>query len=258
MNYKSVRVGEFFLIGVKHMNIAWIPNSITMGNLLFGFISIICASKGYYQWAGFAILIAALLDGIDGQVARMLKVSSPLGAELDSLADCVTFGVAPGYLAFAAFLPDMALHFSGRVFELKMFVAAVFPLCAAYRLARFNVDHSPNSFSGLPSPIAGIFMALVPISFTDPAFITGHPFIFVPVYVFVGLLMVSTVKFSKPQSYILSNIHGIKLVVLALVIVAAGIIFHKYILFICIGLLGLYIVSGLISFVIQFIQDHKY
>jgi len=240
------------------MNVAWIPNSITMGNLLFGFISVICASQGYYQWAGFAILFAALLDGLDGQVARMLKVSSPLGAELDSLADCVTFGVAPGYLAFAAFLPEMTITLSGRGIGMQMFVAAVYPICAAYRLARFNVDHSTHSFSGLPSPIAGIFMALVPIAFNDPTTISSHPFIFVPVYVFLGLLMVSTVRFSKPQSYILSNLHGIKLVVLAVIIIAVGIIFHKYILLISIGLLGLYIVSGLISFVIQFIQDHKY
>ncbi|HEY1406354.1 MAG TPA: CDP-diacylglycerol--serine O-phosphatidyltransferase [Spirochaetota bacterium] len=240
------------------MNVAWIPNSITMGNLLFGFLSIIFSSQGHYQLAGFAILFAALLDGLDGQVARMLKVSSPLGAELDSLADCVTFGVAPGYLAFAAFLPDMAVTISGRVIELNMFVAAVYPLCAAYRLARFNMDHSPDSFSGLPSPIAGIIMALVPIAFIDPESIREHPWIFVPIYVFLGLLMVSTVRFSKPQSYILSKIHGIKLVILALIIVVLSVIFHKYILLVFIGLIGLYIVSGLISFVIQFIQDHKY
>ena len=240
------------------MTLAWIPNTITMGNLLFGFLSVIFASKGQYQLAGFAILIAALLDGCDGQVARMLKVSSPLGAELDSLADCVTFGIAPGYLAYAAFLPNLSVEFSGRVIEMSMFVAAVFPICAAYRLARFNVSHSPTSFSGLPSPVAGIIMALVPIAFHNTAVVQDHPFIFVPAYVITALLMVSTVKFSKPQPYIFKKSHSIQLAVLLIILIAIGIVFHKYVMFMLIGLIALYIISGIISFIIQFIQDHKY
>lgn len=240
------------------MTLAWIPNSITMGNLLFGFLSVIFASKGQYQFAGFAILFAALLDGCDGQVARMLKVSSPLGAELDSLADCVTFGIAPGYLAFAAYLPNISVDIGGRVIEMSMFIAAIFPICAAYRLARFNVTHTPNSFSGFPSPMAGIAIALIPIAFHDAATVQSHPFIFVPVYIVTALLMVSTVKFSKPQSYIFKKIHGVQVVVLALILIALTVILHRFILFIIIGLIVLYIISGLISFVIQFIQDHKY
>jgi CDP-diacylglycerol--serine O-phosphatidyltransferase len=153
------------------MNKAWVPNSITMGNLLFGFLSIVFASQGdadnsrYFAMAGLSIMVAALLDGCDGLVARALKVSSKLGAELDSLADCVTFGVAPGYLAYKAYLVDLTVTLPGAASALNMgmFVAAIFPICAAYRLARFNVEHVPNSFSGLPSPIAGIIMALVPI-----------------------------------------------------------------------------------------------
>ena len=240
------------------MNLAWIPNSITLGNLLFGFLSVIFASKGYYQFAGISIMFAALLDGIDGQVARMLKVTSPLGAELDSLADCVTFGVAPGYLAYSAYLPSIPLEFTGRVIEMGMFLAAVFPICAAYRLARFNVDHSPTSFSGLPSPIAGVIVALMPVAFRDPASLRNIPFIFAPAFIIVALLMVSTVKFSKPQSYIFKKIHGIQLIVLVAIIIAIGVVFHRYILFMIIGLIVLYIITGLVSFVIQFIQDHKY
>ena len=101
-------------------------------------------------------------------------------------------------------------------------------------------------------------MALVPITFTDPDSVREHPWIFVPIYIFLGLLMVSTVKFAKPQSYLFKKIHGVKLVMLAVVILALGIIFHKYIILISIGLIGLYIVAGLISVLIQFIQDNKY
>jgi CDP-diacylglycerol--serine O-phosphatidyltransferase len=229
-----------------------------MGNLLFGFLSVIFSSKGQYQFAGFAILFAALLDGCDGQVARMLKVSSPFGVELDSLADCVTFGIAPGYLAFAAFLPNMSVDFNGRIIEMSMFVAAVFPICAAYRLARFNVSHTNNSFSGLPSPMAGIIIALIPIAFQQVSVIQDHPIIFVPAYVITALLMVSTVKFSKPQSYIFKKIHGIQLILLILVIITLCVVFRRYIMIIIIGLLALYIMSGIVSFVIQFMQDHKY
>jgi CDP-diacylglycerol--serine O-phosphatidyltransferase len=229
-----------------------------MGNLLFGFLSVVFASKGQFQFAGFAILFAALLDGCDGQVARMLKVSSPLGAELDSLADCVTFGIAPGYLAFVAYIPNMPLSLNGRVIEMSMFVAAVFPICAAYRLARFNVSHSTNSFSGLPSPMAGIAIALIPIAFQQQATVQDHPVLFVTAYIITALLMVSTVKFSKPQSYIFKKIHGVQLVLLAIILIALAVVFHKIMLFVIIGLIALYIISGLISFVIQFIQDHKY
>jgi CDP-diacylglycerol---serine O-phosphatidyltransferase len=240
------------------MNLAWIPNSITMGNLLFGFLSVIFASKGDFQFAGLTILFAVLLDGLDGQVARMLKVSSPLGAELDSLADCVTFGVAPGYLAYAGFLPHLPLDMLGRVVEMNIFIAAVFPICAAYRLARFNIDHSQTSFAGLPSPIAGVIMALVAIAFTNPDDVKRYSAIFIPAFVIVGLLMVSTVKFSKPQAFILNRIHGIQLIILLLIIIALGIVVRKYILLVLIGLIALYIVSGLITMIIQFIQDHKY
>jgi len=240
------------------MNLAWIPNSITMGNLLFGFISIIFASKGDYQFAGLSILFAVLLDGLDGQVARMLKVSSPLGAELDSLADCVTFGVAPGYLAYAGFLPHLPLFILGRTIETNIFIAAVYPICAAYRLARFNVDHSHTSFAGLPSPIAGVIMALVAIAFPNPDDVKHYSAIFTPAFVVVGLLMVSTVKFSKPQVFILNKIHGIQLIILLLIIIALGIVVRKYILLVLIGLIALYIVSGLITMIIQLIQDHKY
>ena len=134
----------------------------------------------------------------------------------------------------------------------------VYAICACLRLARFNVSHSTDSFSGLPSPIAGIAMALIPIAFHDPATVKSCPALFVPAYIITALLMVSTVRFSKPQSYIFKKIHGIQLVVLALILIGLAVVLHKIILFIVIGLMALYIVSGIVSFIIQFIQDHKY
>ena len=237
----------------------WIPNSFTMGNLLFGFISIVNASQGQYVVAGICILFAALLDGFDGQIARMLHVTSKIGEQLDSLADCVAFGIAPGYLAYSAYLSNISFSLDGtKHTPLGMFIAAAFPLCAAYRLARFNVSHDSDSFSGLPSTIAGIVMALVPIAFSNPEDIRSHLLIFVPAFIAVALLMVSTVKFSKPQANALKKIHGLKLILLIVLFVLLSITLRKWLLFIFIGLILIYIFTGLYSFLIQFIQDRKY
>lgn len=247
------------------MNLAWIPNSITMGNLLFGFLSIVFASNeqlgmaGFtnYTLAGLYIIFAAFLDGCDGQVARMLKVSSTLGAELDSLADCVTFGVAPGYLVYSAYLSDLKIVFNEGYIIIGIFIAAVFPICAAYRLARFNTKHKADSFSGLPSPVAGISVALTVMTF-DRSFVSANLFVFVPLFVLVALLMVSTLKFSKVQIQLFKRIQGIKLILLILLLLLIMFLFRKWILFIMLGFLGLYIISGLTSFVIQYMQENKY
>ncbi len=246
------------------MNLAWVPNSLTMGNLLLGFISVIFASQNSFQayvMAGFLILGAALFDGCDGQVARILKVTSKLGAELDSLADCVAFGVAPGYLAYRAYLsgiyfPGISIPILGSPLDFGIFIASIFPICAAYRLARFNVTSDPSSFSGLPSPVAGVIIALVPISFgtvinIDPL----YRMIFAVFFIIIALLMVSTVRYSKPQSTFFKNINGIKIIIFIIGIALLLIFFKKWSVFI---LISLYILSGIYSFIIQFIQDHKY
>ena len=246
---------------MKHFRLSkvWIPNSFTLGNLLFGFIAIVNASQGLYVVAGICILLAALLDGFDGQIARMLNVTGQIGEQLDSLADCVTFGVAPGYLAYSAYLSQLSLSLSGpKYIPLGMFIAAAFPLCAAYRLARFNVSHDSGSFSGLPSTIAGIVMAFVPIAFTNPEDIRGHLMIFVPLFITVALLMVSTIKFPKPQASVLKKIHGLKLVMLIVLIVLLSIMLRKWLFFIFTGLVLIYIFTGLYSFLIQYIQDRRY
>lgn len=235
------------------MTRVWVPNSLTLGNLLFGFISLIYSSLGTQQGyfiAGFLILAAGLLDGLDGTVARAFKVTSPLGKELDSLADCVAFGIAPGFLSYNAYLTRIHEPFFPFPIDAGMLIAAVFPICAAYRLARFNVSSDPHSFTGLPAPAAGIIIALMPVYNVEIP-----KFLFAIIFVIVGLLMVSTVKYKKPNSYIIQNIHGIKLIIFAIIVILLVIFFKKWSVFIVISL---YIISGLFSFIIQFIQDHKY
>src|SRR6187399_1567451 len=143
-----------------------VPNFFTLLGLCAGLTSIRMSIEGRYELALAAIVFAAMLDGIDGRVARLLKASSRFGAELDSLADFVNFGVAPAFLMFNWALED--LHSLGWIAVL------VFAVCSALRLARFNVSldrtdlpaWKSNYFVGVPAP-AGAILLLLPIYAQD-------------------------------------------------------------------------------------------
>ncbi len=194
------------------------------------------------------ILFATIFDGFDGYVARSLKVTSEIGKQLDSLADLVTFGVAPGYLFYHMYLSDMFFTVGRTHVYFGMIIAAIFPICAAYRLARFNVQTTHNYFQGLPSPIAGIVIALFP--FLTPELQVGT----IPITIFfviIGLLMVSTIRYSKPQVMIQEKVRGIWLIISFLL--AAIILFFLQEWALAIFIL-LYLISGFVSFIIQLIQ----
>jgi CDP-diacylglycerol--serine O-phosphatidyltransferase len=139
-----------------------VPNFITLLALCAGLTGIRLAIEGRLEWALAAIVFAAALDGIDGRVARLIKGQSRFGAELDSLADFVNFGVAPGLILYF-----WGLHEVGNV---GWIAAMVFAICAGLRLARFNVAiDDPNRppwaakfFTGVPAP-AGAILVLLPI-----------------------------------------------------------------------------------------------
>jgi CDP-diacylglycerol--serine O-phosphatidyltransferase len=139
-----------------------LPNLITLLALCAGLTGIRLAIEGKIEWAVYAIVFAAALDGIDGRVARMLKGTSRFGAELDSLADFFNFGVAPALILYL-----WGLHELGNV---GWIAAMVFAICAGLRLARFNVmiddpNRPPwagNFFVGVPAP-AGAITVLLPI-----------------------------------------------------------------------------------------------
>ncbi|WP_028392304.1 MULTISPECIES: CDP-diacylglycerol--serine O-phosphatidyltransferase [Bacillaceae] len=133
-----------------------IPNFVTLGNLYCGFLSIGFAANGQYNNAAILILIGMMLDSMDGRLARMLHADSILGKELDSLADIVTFGVAPSFLVYYTYF----FHFG----LLGLIVAGLFPLFGAFRLARFNISStksSMNYFIGVPITAAGGILALL-------------------------------------------------------------------------------------------------
>ncbi|MFC0560958.1 CDP-diacylglycerol--serine O-phosphatidyltransferase [Halalkalibacter alkalisediminis] len=133
-----------------------IPNMFTLGNLFCGFLSIGYAANGSYKNAAILILIGMMLDSMDGRLARMLKADSALGKELDSLADIVTFGVAPSFLVYYTYFYQFGL--------IGLMIAGLFPLFGAYRLARFNISSSKGSqnyFVGVPITAAGGILALI-------------------------------------------------------------------------------------------------
>jgi CDP-diacylglycerol--serine O-phosphatidyltransferase len=131
-----------------------LPHLITTGGLFSGFFAIIQATMGHGDWAAFGILAAALCDGLDGRIARLARSQSRFGMEYDSLADIVSFGVAPAVLAFSA----GHLSTLGRAGWVMSFL---FMACAALRLARFNSVPPAYSgrFEGLPSPAAAGIVA---------------------------------------------------------------------------------------------------
>ena len=134
-----------------------IPNIITSANLLCGCIAITYIAKGALLPASLLVLAAAIFDFFDGMAARLLKVGSPLGAELDSLADVVSFGLVPAYMVFTILLEIS----TSNIIPFLAFSIAIF---SAYRLAKFNIDErQTESFIGLPTPANALFWISLPL-----------------------------------------------------------------------------------------------
>ncbi len=159
---------------------------LTMGNLMCGFIALVCITQERFMEASLLVLLAAVCDSLDGRVARRGNVASDMGKELDSLCDVVSFGVAPALLVYVQIFSQ---HRS-----IGALLAALFYVgCGAYRLARFNISHHTDYFVGIPITLAGIITALV--SWIGSGLPGG---IMIGVLLVLGCLMVSTIKVPKP------------------------------------------------------------
>jgi CDP-diacylglycerol---serine O-phosphatidyltransferase len=163
---------------------SWIPNALTSLNLVFGIFAILIVIQGDFTSAAYFVVAALIADSLDGRAARYFGVSGEFGKELDSLCDQSSFGVAPAVMAYVFMLKDFGW--------LGFVAAAVFACCAAFRLARFNVNVSTvkGYFMGLPSPCGGAVIAtFTMIQYRVPGWL------FLLFVVFVGYLMVSKVKY---------------------------------------------------------------
>lgn len=182
-----------------------IPNFITSLNLTSGFIAVILASRGDLSTASWLILAAMIFDFLDGFSARMLKAYSDIGKELDSLADIVSFGVAPAFLMHALLLSALdgtgtgEITADSRLLFLAVIIPSIMPVCAGIRLAVFNLDTTQTtSFKGLPTPANAIAVISVVIasSVSDSGLLqwfTGSPAALIIYTVILSLLMVSRV-----------------------------------------------------------------
>ncbi|GBF49597.1 CDP-diacylglycerol--serine O-phosphatidyltransferase [Leptospira ryugenii] len=244
--------------------LAWIPNTLTLGNLTLGFVSMLIASEvgltqkdphDLFILSGVFIILAALFDGFDGMAARALDATTELGADLDSLADLTTFGIAPGFLTYKMFLDEYKMDLFGKpeFFPIGMLIAALFPICAAYRLARFNVVHDPTYFQGLPSPVAGVVVGTFPLVFRPDQ--VPLPLV-IGFFICTALLMVSTIRYSKPQVAIRGRFSWKKMAIvfigLAVLLVVVSLYRWPYFLY---GAVGFYVFSGIVSFIIHTIEE---
>lgn len=161
-----------------------IPNMFTLGNMVLGMLAIIMALEGRYSLAAIMVIVAMLLDGLDGRVARALNAQSEFGKELDSLSDIISFGVAPALIMYLVSFPELQPG-------LAWVVTALFPMCGALRLARFNVQKgAPGYFVGLPIPAAGGVAATLSLFNKDISAVYCAA-----AMVLLSYLMVSTVRY---------------------------------------------------------------
>lgn len=185
-----------------------LPSAFTLGNLFFGFYAMVAAFRGDFIWASWCIVIAWTLDYFDGRVARVTRTGSAFGAELDSLTDAVSFGVAPALILILLYFPDS---------DWSWLIGFAYVAAAVVRLARFNIEQGGEArthFHGLPSPAAGLILATHYPFTTTPLFqhyLAGLPWpqIMVITTVLVSILMVSHIPYAKLPPLDFSTRRGI-------------------------------------------------
>ena len=190
-----------------------LPSAFTLGNLFFGAYAIVAALRGDFAWAAWFLVFAATLDLLDGRVARFTRTGSDFGAELDSLTDAVSFGVAPA-------LVMILLYFQAS--DWGWLAAFAYLAAVVVRLARFNVEQGGEArrhFHGLPTPAAGLILVThYPLSrtpfFQENLASLPWPEIMVIVMVLISILMLSHVPYAKMPALDLKSRAGVSRTVL--------------------------------------------
>ncbi len=212
-----------------------LPHLFTLGNLFAGFFSVSASLAGDYDRAAIAIGAGIVLDGLDGAVARLVSTNSPIGVQLDSLADVVTFGVAPALLALAwgAGGPDMAG--SSHVQRLVWIAAFAFVSATALRLARFNVmttEDAPvspprrDAFIGMPTPVSAAIVAVHVHLFKAPLGDWLPAVVWAAGLLILTGLMVSRVAFPNVKRF-LTNPRSPHLLMIGAALLIAAVYFYS-------------------------------
>ena len=246
-----------------------LPSLFTAGNIAIGYYIIMQSIRGsgladplnqvYFDHAAVGVVFAILFDGLDGRIARMTNTASEFGRELDSLADVITFGVAPSLLAYLwgvrqiqmgayPIVHDRLLHFG-------VVVCFLFLICGACRLARFNITTNPKPrnpgrpdrkyFVGMPIPAgAGVLAAVIHFENGSPVYSQWLAIVWLGLVAFTGFLMVSNWRFWSGKEIDMGTRQPMRLLVIILVVLAVMYEWHRYALMV----MGLgYLMSGVLA-----------
>jgi CDP-diacylglycerol---serine O-phosphatidyltransferase len=239
-----------------------LPSLFTTGNLAAGYYAILQVMHGtvaepwHFDFAAKAIGFAVLFDGLDGRIARMTKTSSDFGRELDSLADVITFGVAPALLAYMwgfHLLPAMAIpEFRSKLVQFGAVASFLFLVAGASRLARFNIAMNPQPsnpgrpdkkyFVGMPIPAgAGLIAAVVHLTNGDPLGFPAQTITWFLLVLVVGYLMVSTWRFYSFKDIHFKSRQPFRVMILLAAIFVSIWFWSRWVLF---GIALIYMFSG--------------
>jgi len=190
-----------------HRSLSIIPSLFTIGNIFCGYYSILSTLRGNWDHAAILIGVGYILDGLDGRIARLTKTASDFGLQLDSLADIVTFGVAPAILAYNwGFAANEGLggNVTKHIHQFGTVATFAFVVCGALRLARFNLQAkkpaeavSKRYFVGLPIPAGAGMIAAVIHFFKTPTLLIGSSLLWALLILLIAFLMISTVRYSS-------------------------------------------------------------
>jgi CDP-diacylglycerol--serine O-phosphatidyltransferase len=233
------------------LKIYFLPNLLTAGNLFCGFVALTKiveadVSNGKFgdvKWALFFILLACIFDLFDGRVARMGGVESPFGREFDSLADLISFGAAPAFLVHRVVLRDVFNQPNFYHPELGWFIASIYLLCGAFRLARFNClaampgGSGSKEFLGFPIPsaaglVASLTLLIIKVNENDnEQLFSKLRYILPAVLVFLSMMMVSTVKYPSFKTFGLRSTVAFPKIIITAIILGLVVIWWRTILY---------------------------
>ena len=254
-----------------------IPSLFTIGNMFCAYFSVISTFKGNYDHAAMAIGVGVVLDGLDGRIARMTQTSSEFGVQLDSIADVLTFGIAPAVLAFiwgqnhiaglaspSIVLPDLqsgiAIYVMAHLRHWSWIVTFVFMVCGGWRLARFNVQSqspldtgSKRNFVGLPIPAGAGLIAAIIHFFKSPIVDVIPAMFWYLLVLLTGLLMASTIRYpSFKELHFLKR--GSRLTLFATASLIGLIYFYSEVMLLLISMA--YVSSGLVMQTLRRFAPH--
>ena len=258
-----------------------IPSAFTAANIAMGFLSVMSSLRGFqllggtnpdvwsaanhFNTAAIAIGFALLFDMVDGRIARLTKTTTEIGIQLDSIADVVTFGLAPAVLAYV-WGYGTTLSQGEELHQLAWFVSFMYLMCGAFRLARFNVQASrprvmaegavktdKKSFVGLPIPVAGGFIAAlvhfspVPLIHFGPDRSRIYATLLMLMVGALSLMMVSTLRFSSFKT-VGTSTRSMRPIILVLAVLVLVFLYSRYVL---LAIVVMYILYGLLSRVVS-------